>query len=175
VHEVQVNAGPDTSLCDGQTALLQGTASTTNILWSPATGLSDVTVLNPQFNNAESVEYVLVATDSFGCKASDTVLINIGKCESYLKVPQAFTPGSDGHNDLFTVFGKNINQYEIRIYNRWGELVYQSRDVNELNTGGWDGTYKGALQQTGTFVYYITARDSNNQPLEKKGNLTLIR
>jgi gliding motility-associated-like protein len=175
VRTVQVSAGSDTSLCDGETVLLQGTASTNNILWSPATGLSDVTILNPQFNNAQSVEYVLVAMDSFGCRASDTVRINIGACESYLKVPQAFTPGNDGNNDLFTVFGKNIDQYEIRIFNRWGELVYNSRDINELNTGGWDGTYKGALQQTGTFVYYITARDRNNKPLEKKGNLTLIR
>ncbi|HLP20638.1 MAG TPA: gliding motility-associated C-terminal domain-containing protein, partial [Chitinophagales bacterium] len=174
VITISVNAGADTSLCDGETVMLQATASTSNVQWTPATGLSDVTILNPQFNNATGVEYILIATDS-GCTVSDTVKIDIGACESYLKVPQAFTPGNDGNNDRFIVFGKNIEQYEIRIYNRWGEIVYNSRDLSELNTGGWDGTYKGAMQQVGTFVYYITARDRNGKLLEKKGNLTLIR
>ena len=177
VIPIDVNAGPDTTLCDGETYIMLATASTASVVWSPATGLSAVDILNPQFNNAEGVEYVLVGTDTSGCVLSDTVKISIGPCSSYIKVPQAFTPNGQGENNFFTVFGKNIDQYEIRIYNRWGELVYDSRDASELNdlARGWDGTYKGKPQQIGTFAYYINARDLSNKVIEKKGNLTLIR
>ncbi len=174
---VSVNAGPDTITCAGETLQLQATTSAASVMWSPATGLSDVTILNPLFNNTEEVEYTLIATDTSGCTASDSVKISIDPCDdSYIRVPQAFTPNGQGDNNFFTVFGKNIDQYEIRIYNRWGELVYSSRDVSELSdlSRGWDGTYKGKPQQIGTFVYYITAR-AHNRVFEKKGNLTLIR
>lgn len=75
------------------------------------------------------------------------------------------------------MFGENIADYEIRIYNRWGELVYASSDAGELNDlgRGWNGMYKGKLQSIGTFVYFITAKDAAGKKIEKKGNLTLIR
>ncbi len=98
-------------------------------------------------------------------------------CDNVIKVPQAFTPNNDGLNDHFTIFAQNLSDFTIKIYNRWGELVYESSDLGELNdTGrGWDGTYKGALQNFGTFVYYIQAKDVNGSPIEKQGHLTLIR
>lgn len=98
-------------------------------------------------------------------------------CENIIKVPAAFTPNNDGLNDHFTVFAQNLSDYTIKIFNRWGELVYESSDLGELNDlgRGWDGTYKGALQNFGTFVYFIEARDINGSPIEKQGHLTLIR
>lgn len=172
-----VNAGGDTTLCEGESFQLQASSPVSNIVWNPSTGLSDITILNPVFSNSESVEYILIGTDSIGCRSSDTVKIGVQVCESYIKVPQAFTPNDQGDNNFFTVFGKNIDAYEIRIYNRWGELVYDSRDVSELNdlSRGWDGNYKGKPQQVGTFAYYINARDRGGKTIEKKGNLTLIR
>ncbi len=178
VIAITVNAGADTTLCDGETYQLQATSSASDVVWSPVTGLSAANILTPQFNNPVGFEYVLTATDLLsGCSLSDTVKIDIGPCSSYLKVPGAFTPNGQGENNYFTVFGKNIDQYEIRIFNRWGEVVYSSRDVIELNdlNRGWDGTLDGKLQQTGTFAYYINARDRGGKVIEKKGNLTLIR
>lgn len=178
VKPIFVNAGPDTTLCDGETYLMPATTSATSVVWSPATGLSAVDILNPSFNNPQGVEYILFGTDALsGCSLSDTVKIEIGPCSSYLKVPGAFTPNGEGENNYFTVFGKNIDQYEIRIFNRWGEVVYSSRDVSELNdlNRGWDGTFNGKPQQIGTFVYYINARDRGGKVIEKKGNVTLIR
>lgn len=98
-------------------------------------------------------------------------------CENAVKVPAAFTPNNDGLNDHFTIFAKNLTDFTIKIYNRWGELVYESSDLTELNDlgRGWDGTYKGALQNFGTFVYFIQAKDVNGSPIEKQGHLTLIR
>lgn len=98
-------------------------------------------------------------------------------CTRIIDIPQAFSPNNDGLNDHFTVFGRNITEYDIKIYNRWGEEVYSSTDPSELNdlNRGWDGTYKGKVQNFGTFVYFIRARDINNITVEKKGNLTLVR
>ena len=108
---------------------------------------------------------------------TDSIKIEEEQCDSELDVPGAFTPNGDGNNDYFTVFGSNLSSYDIKIYNRWGELVYQSADATELNnlSRGWNGTLYDAPQSTGTFAYYITARGSDGKLLEKKGNLTLIR
>jgi gliding motility-associated-like protein len=123
---------------------------------------------------------ILIGTytkDASGCLAKAVYDVQMLECDQLIQVPQAFTPDGDGINDYFTIFGKNIVQYEIRIFNRWGELVYHSTNPDELNdlNRGWDGTHKGKLQNTATFVYYITARDINNIPIELKGNVTLIR
>ena len=94
-----------------------------------------------------------------------------------MKVPSAFSPNGDGENDHFTVFAANLTTYEIRIFNRWGELVYTSNSLDELNNldKGWDGTYKGKTQDIGTYIYYIKGVDIDNITREKKGNLTLIK
>ncbi len=108
---------------------------------------------------------------------ADTVDITLKECVSDVDVPDAFTPNGDGTNDHFTVFGTNIVEYEIRIYNRWGELVYHSTDAGELSdlNRGWDGTHRGNLQSLGVFVYYIDAKGVDDTTFRKKGNLTLIR
>jgi len=177
VYPLSVNAGPDTTLCDGETYVMQGLASSDNVEWIPSTGLSAANILNPVFSYNTTTQYLLMVTDTHSCKLTDTVVIGVDYCNAYIKVPQAFTPNGDGTNDYFTVFGKYIGDYQIRIYNRWGEEVYSSSDINELNNlgRGWDGTYKGKLQDVGTFVYYITAKDLNGKDIFKKGNLTLIR
>lgn len=172
-----LNVGPDTTVCPDYSYQIEAVSSENNITWSPATGLSSTTIFAPVFNYTESVEYLAVVTDTQGCVAYDTLRISVEVCESYIQVPQAFSPNGDGVNDFFTLFEKNIADYQLRIYNRWGELVYDTRDMNELNnlSKGWDGTYKGKMQNTGTFVYYLTARDLSGRSFEKKGNLTLIR
>ncbi|MDB5281323.1 MAG: domain containing protein, partial [Bacteroidota bacterium] len=169
-----VYPGHDTSLCQGETYVIPASSSTQNIFWSPVTGLTDSTSINPTFNLTESMTYVLTATDSNGCKVSDSVKITVIECAD-LSVPNAFTPGA-ANNDHFTVFG-HVAEYQIRIFNRWGQEVYASNDLNELNQlgRGWDGTFKGKIQDTGTFVYFIAAKDFNGKSVTKKGNLTLIR
>ncbi|MFN8298005.1 MAG: gliding motility-associated C-terminal domain-containing protein [Chitinophagales bacterium] len=173
-----VNAGPDTLICDGEVYTMQATSTVGNVNWNPGTGLNSTSILNPTFTNSEGIEFVLyVLDDTSGCRSSDTVKIDVHNCAAYIEVPQAFTPNGDGVNDHFTLFGNNIADYEIRIYNRWGELVYSTRDLSELNdmSKGWDGTYKGKEQNLGTFVFYLTAKDVYGKNYEKKGNLTLIR
>lgn len=183
VYGVSVNGGADTTICDGATLNLNATSSTANILWTPASGLSSDTSHTPTFTGTETTQYLVSATDS-GCTVVDTVIVTVDECN--LQVPNAFTPNGDGTNDHFTVFYGNSTSgdlslnldYEIRIYNRWGEQVYYSHDAKELNNldKGWDGTFKGKLQDVGTFVYYVTVKVHTSGKTEhKKGNLTLIR
>lgn len=112
----------------------------------------------------------------------DTSCVHITPCNSSstsvdIFIPNAFTPNGDGVNDRLTIFGKNITQYEIKIFNRAGQLMYLSDDATEVNdtTRGWDGTCKGHLQETGVYVYYITGKNISGTPFDKKGSVTLIR
>lgn len=158
--------------CNDEAATLTMPTSFNNVyLWS--TGETTQSIQVSETNNIIG-EYT---KDGAGCIGKIAIDAQALDCDKIIVVPQAFTPNADGQNDYFTVFGKNIAKYEIRIYNRWGEEVYYSNDPAELNdlNDGWDGTFKGKLQNTAVFVYYITAEDINNIKAEKKGNLTLIR
>ena len=89
-----------------------------------------------------------------------------------MNIPKAFTPNADGHNDVILARGWGIKELlEFRIYNRWGEMVFESNDVNK----GWDGYYKDKLQATETYVYTVRALMYDDQIISKKGNLSLIR
>ena len=171
-----VDAGADVEICDDATHIMTAVSNGQVFVWSPADGLSETNILNPTFTNygEENNTYTLTVFDAVGCTNADSVKLHVLPCN--LKVPQAFTPNGDGNNDYFTVFG-SLREYEIRIYNRWGEVVYSSTDPTELSnlSRGWDGTYKGKLQEVGTFVYYVTGVDFNGKELSRKGNLTLIR
>jgi gliding motility-associated-like protein len=177
---ILLNPGADTTVCFGELDTLNASSSSENIVWSPPSGanLSDSVVLNPVFSSTDAGKFLLVLTarDS-GCALSKQVTITVDECNTYLAVPSAFSPNGDGMNDYFTVFGKYIEEYQIRIFNRWGEEVYSSNDVSELNNPerGWDGTYKGKKQDPGAYAYYISARDINGKDIFKKGDLVLIR
>jgi gliding motility-associated-like protein len=158
--------------CTGSNTQLTLPVSVNNVYsWSTGDSSQNITV---SANGLFIGEYT---TDASGCVGKVVFDVQVIDCEKILQVPQAFTPDGDGMNDYFTVFGKNVVEYEIRIFNRWGEQVYHSDDPGELNnlSDGWDGTHKGKLQNTATFVYYIKATDHNNITVEKKGNVTLIR
>ncbi len=163
-------------VCDGESYVIPATSSAPAVVWSPAAGLSSTTILNPVFSSTQSSVYTISATDS-NCTVVDTLSITVTICNSYIQAPEAFTPNGDGTNDFFTVYGEYIATYQIRIFNRWGQEVYESNDVSELNniSRGWDGTYKGKKEDIGTFAYVIEATDLDGKKLMKKGNVTLIR
>ena len=92
--------------------------------------------------------------------------------KSTLYIPSAFTPDGDGVNDAFGAKGKNIISLKMKIYNRWGELVYETDQLNDT----WDGTYKGnAIINTDVFVYTVNAVSVDGKPLpEENGTVTLV-
>ena len=108
------------------------------------------------------------------CAKSDSVTVTVYEfvCgEPIIFLPNAFTPNDDGENDVLYLRGKNLSDLYLAIYDRWGELVFETQD-QEI---GWDGTYKGKLAEPAVFVYYLEAECIDGQEYFKKGNVSLIR
>lgn len=144
-----------------------------NYLWTPSSGLNDATAQNPFATPNETISYSVVI-DNGECAKSANVKIVVYEyvCgEPDLYIPNAFTPNGDGNNDKLFVRGNNITDLLLRIYDRWGELVFETYDQSI----GWDGTFKGKESDPAVFDYYVEITCLEGQTYFKKGNITLIR
>lgn len=112
----------------------------------------------------------LVAISRAGCTDTFPLLVNV-IVNPLLDVPNAFTPGRFGINSVINVRGFGIEKMSWKIYNRWGQIIFQS-DNKRI---GWDGTYRGKLQPTDTYVYTLDVLFTDGKTLRKKGDITLIR
>ena len=120
--------------------------------------------------------YSVTVTDANNCQTTGSFTVNAStaSCEPYdphLYVPNIFSPNGDLQNDVLYVFGKGISSLEFSIFDRWGEKVFETKRQDE----GWDGRYKGKDMDPAVFVYYLKAVLENDQTLEVKGNITLVR
>lgn len=93
------------------------------------------------------------------------------KQELDINIPQIFSPNGDGVNDDLLALGDDIIKFQMLIYNRWGELVFESTDPNR----GWNGKYKDINAQQGVYVYVLNAELKDVGPINKKGDITLVR
>ena len=87
-----------------------------------------------------------------------------------LYIPNAFTPNGDGINETFAPKGDGIETFKMLIYNRWGELLFETQDLQK----GWDGTFKGVLSQQDVYIYKVSARGQAYGLVEQEGTVTLI-
>lgn len=85
-------------------------------------------------------------------------------------IPNSFTPNGDGMNDTFGATGEAIKEYSIQVYNRWGEVIFQSDNYSQQ----WDGTYDGAKAPQGTYVYKVSASGITGKSTIKNGTVHLI-
>lgn len=162
--------GKDTALCMGETLLLNATMSNATYQWQDgSTGAT--------FIVTKEGTYWVTVTDSCG-SIKDTINIKYKNCDysgNYncnIQLPNAFTPNNDGKNDRFPqVFNCDFSNYELKIFNRWGELIFQSTSP----TKSWHGIYMGALQPTGVYIYLLNYRLSSGDKKTKSGTITLIR
>jgi gliding motility-associated-like protein len=138
--------------------------------WSPSSGLSCVSCAQPIASPSESTWYFVSVTDANGCQATDSVFVEVDPSSS-LYIPNIFSPNDDGNNDIYLVRGKGVSQFLLQIYNRWGQLVFESNDIEN----GWDGTKDGNPFNQGVFVYKITATMSSGKKINETGNITLLR
>jgi gliding motility-associated-like protein len=144
-----------------------------NFFWTPADSLSCSNCLNPFGKPLKDIQYVLTVSDKSGCFTVQS-FYNVKVLPlSSIDVPSAFTPNGDGHNDKVYVKGWGIKRLlEFNIYNRWGELVFSTNDMEV----GWDGTYKGVLQNLETYAYTVVAETFvDEKPITKKGFIKLLR
>ncbi|MEZ4979071.1 MAG: gliding motility-associated C-terminal domain-containing protein [Chitinophagales bacterium] len=140
-------------------------------VWSPSQGLSCTDCANPLVSINNDTEYTLTFYDENGCFTTTTVYIEVSDSLRYF-IPNAFTPdGSGGINDIFQVLGQDLKYVDMMVFNRWGEKVYETN--NSLL--GWDGYFKGTLQNPGVYTYYIKITFLNDETVDHKGSVTLLR
>jgi gliding motility-associated-like protein len=175
------NAGPNQTICDGQSVMIGGNPSAQNgaapytYAWSPTTGLNNPNISNPVASPTTTTTYTLVITDNLNITSSASATVTVIDCSSQsadLYIPNIFSPNDDGLNEVFYVRGEGITGLELLIYNRWGEKIFESADINH----GWDGTYKGKECIPGVYTYMVKIRFSNLQyDVVKSGTITLVR
>ena len=141
-----------------------------NLLWSFGTGDTS-TETNPVYTFL-SINTQTVCIRAYNEVCADTLCRDIFILfESLIGVPNAFSPNGDGVNDVVKVEGKGIVTLSFRIYNRWGEKVFETTDQSI----GWNGIYKGTLQEMEVYTYALEATLINGQTIPLKGNITLLR
>lgn len=144
----------------------------TSYVWDFGDGTTSAET-NPShsFNAAGTYNVCLTAINQAGCNDDTCVLITVIP-RIYIGVPNAFSPNQDNQNNVFLIEGRNgIAYMELRIYNRWGELIYESTDPQ----AGWDGTYKGVIQEVDAYAYTFVATLISGRQVRKQGNITLVR
>jgi gliding motility-associated-like protein len=169
---VSLDAGPTLTVADSVFVQISSTdnAMQPSYAWTPAEGLSCSNCPNPLANPQTTTTYTLTLTDANGCSSTDTVRVIVeNKCGNVF-VPNAFSPDTDGNNEVLYVYGNCITILEFMIFDRWGEKVFQTND----KTVGWDGKLKGVLMNENVFIYYLHATLKNGEEVTKKGNITLI-
>ena len=164
-----VNLGPDTALCGTDEFTLFATfTNAVSWVWDDSSTFSSRLI-------TDRGKYWIEVISSNGCTAADTIEINDIGCEFYIHVPNVFTPNMDKRNPIFFPVGYNIVAGSMQIWNRWGELIYETNDFNK----GWDGSYKGHECPIDAYVYVIyysgLAYDGTVDERIKVGTVTLLR
>jgi gliding motility-associated-like protein len=113
-----------------------------------------------------------VMVDLGGCILYDTTTVTGVAGEGIVFIPNTFTPNKGGPNEIFYVYGDGINDFSMMIFNRWGQLIFQTNDINK----GWDGYFKGQICQVDTYVYVVQYRTvCAEKTIKKVGHVNLIR
>ncbi len=165
-----LNLGDSVTLHPGETYQIQPKTNCTRFTWFPPAGLSNWQISDPVASPQLSTKYIVHGSTEWGCKAVDSIDILVDP-ESLLGLPNAFSPGT-GPNSEFKIIIQGIATLNyFRIFNRWGNMVFETTDINK----GWNGQYNGVPQPFGVFVYEVEAVTSTGKIFKKHGNLTLIR
>ncbi|MCC6690699.1 MAG: gliding motility-associated C-terminal domain-containing protein [Bacteroidia bacterium] len=180
-YTVTVNPRPtvtlthDTVILAGDSVQLTASGGLT-YLWQPATSLNYNTIANPIAAPAQTTTYTLTITDINGC-------VNTATCTVFVKppclgserdvfIPNIFSPNNDGKNDVLKIEGNGLTSIYWAIFDRWGNLFFETRDQSR----GWDGNKNGTPALSGTYVYYLKAVCiKTNTEIKLKGNVSLVR
>lgn len=155
----------DTSICSYGDLQLIPKNIFSNYSWNTGELSAAITI-------TQAGTYWLRATDNNGCTGTDTIYISPKDCLEGFFVPTAFTPNHDGKNDVLLprLFG-NIKLYDLRIYNRWGQIVFQTTDPHKA----WDGNFNGMSQDSNVFIWTCTYQLEGEERKIEKGTVVLIR
>jgi gliding motility-associated-like protein len=172
---IVVELGDSTTMLD---PIIFSSLPIDSFLWTPGEQLSCDNCKNPTVNPIQSQLYTLTITDVNGCTAFGQVLIDLDKNRN-VYIPNVFSPNDDGINDKFRIFTgigvTNINFF--RIYDRWGELVFDESNLGPSPDGtiGWDGRFRGQRMQPAVFMYLVEVGFLDGRVLLYRGDVTLLR
>ncbi|MBV7529877.1 gliding motility-associated C-terminal domain-containing protein, partial [Chitinophaga sp. sic0106] len=162
----KVNLGNDTVMCKGETLTLRAFGNgITAVRWDNGSSA-------PTLNVRDGGTYTVTVFNDCG-SATDQIRVDFTECEPKPELPNAFSPNGDGRNDVFRpVVRGPMYEYELRIFNRWGELIFISSDQHR----GWDGKHRGVPVEVGTYVWWLTYKKyAGGTPNVLKGEVTVIR
>jgi gliding motility-associated-like protein len=170
VNYTRIPAG-DTTIHLGEKIQLSITVSSSNITyaWSPDYNISCLNCSNPYVAPTKNTTYKVDVKSS--CAAVDETFNIKVINDFYLEAPTAFTPNGDSNNDVFKFESNEIKTFELKIFDRWGKIVFSTTDV----TQGWDGTVNGHIQNIDTYTYYVKAETLYGYKFEKQGNFLLLK
>jgi gliding motility-associated-like protein len=175
----KIDLGTDLTLSTGTITNLNSVIQNGPIInwaWTPATGLSCTDCPSPVLTVTNDITYNVSITNIYGCIARDIISIFTFCKNSQVFVPNAFTPDGDGLNDILMVRGKGIFVTSFRIFNRWGELVFQKTNFNPNDKQyGWDGRVRGIPATTDVFIFTAEIICDNGIKYTYKGNTTLLK
>jgi gliding motility-associated-like protein len=156
--------------CAQTSSLLQARGALTYV-WSPSATLNSATISNPTAIPTATTTYSVLAS-GMACITIDSITVKVfNSIAEKTFVPNVFSPNGDGLNDYFTPISKsNFVNYSLKIYNRWGELVYFSNNANDC----WDGQQKNGQIEIGTYFYILNAKTECSS-IDWKGDITLIK
>ncbi len=172
---VRMDAGRDTVAAINQPIQLKATelsmAGVIRYNWTSPQFLNDASIANPIATLPYDFRYTVTGTTADGCEGTDEVLIKVYKGPE-IYVPSGFSPNGNGLNDQLRALPIGIKEFRyFRVFNRWGQLIFQTKDPGK----GWDGTINGTPQPIGTYIWMAEAVDYLGKPLFRKGTVTIIR
>ena len=128
------------------------------------------------YNDSSTYNVSLIINNSTNCV--DTFIMNVPyvahDTTAFVYVPNAFSPNNDGSNDVLSFFRKDnycVEQFELTIYDRWGEKVFETTNISD----SWDGMYKGKLLVSEVLTYYCKTISKNGLQETKKGNISILK
>lgn len=122
------------------------------------------------YNRTGTYKACLIVTNEFGCTADSCQFVD-ALVSPVVDVPNAFTPNGDGVNDIVRVRGYGVSKMNWRIFNRWGQLMFQATSLDQF----WDGKFKGVLQPQDVYAYVLDIVFTDDTKFQKKGDITLLR
>ena len=141
--------------------------------WTPGTGLNATNTASVRATPQDTTIYKVVVSKK-GCKEEKTIRINVDNVncgEPNIFVPNAFTPNNDGNNDVLKVRGRWISKLQFVVYNRWGQEMFTTTDLNN----GWNGVFKGNEVAPDVYNYFLQVTCLDNKIFTKRGNTSLIK
>lgn len=173
-----VSLGPDKTVVYGSIVQLNAEGNDiTKYIWDNTEGLSCYDCAKPTATPTKNSTYAVTVYNQWGCEGKDDINIYLTCDQNEVFIANTFTPNKDGSNDKFFPQGKGISAVKrFSVFNRWGQLVYEVKDV-KLNDPmiGWDGTFNNEPLKPDVFVYLLIANCITGEPIEIKGDVSLIR